>query len=169
MSNYAESKKVLDKIRNEYGCSGDIIFRTAIQYVMEYGQNTFVKTYWVNERLSEVDEKHDDAEKENKTLWISRDFEKAIIQCAADLATVNSYDLLIYVQREVWLGGDGMDYQRAIQLLKKCMNWIEDDRCGYAETLDTFEHIGFRDDEIESFGYAYLFDCVDKYDIEDGE
>ena len=38
---YTESKKQLDAIRQKYGCKGDIIFKTAIQYIVELGQNSF--------------------------------------------------------------------------------------------------------------------------------
>ena len=31
---YTESKKVLDKIASKYGCNGDIIMRTAVQYIV---------------------------------------------------------------------------------------------------------------------------------------
>ena len=40
MSNYVENKKTLDKIRNEYGCKGDVLFRTALQLVVSAGQCT---------------------------------------------------------------------------------------------------------------------------------
>ena len=31
MSNYVETKKELDRIRREYGCKGDMIFRAAYE------------------------------------------------------------------------------------------------------------------------------------------
>jgi hypothetical protein len=37
MNNYAESKKTLNKIRSEYDCKGELLFRQAIQYVVDYG------------------------------------------------------------------------------------------------------------------------------------
>lgn len=157
MSNYAESKKTLDRIRNEYSCKGEVLFRTAIQYVVDCGQQNFQDAEWVREQLEIVDKKHDAFERENKTPFVGRDFEKAIIECAAEIAKVNTYDLLIYVQKEVWLGGNGMDYQRAIQLLKGCMRWLDEDIELASDTLEAFEYIGFTDDEMKEFGYDYLF------------
>lgn len=156
MSNYTENKKTLDKIRNKYGCKGDIIFRTAIQYVVECGQQNFQDDEWVKEQLDIADKKHDAFEREKKVLFISREFEKSILECAAEIAKVNTYDLLIYIQKEVWLSGDGMDYQRAKQLLKRCMSWLEEDIELAVETLDVFESLGFTDDEIAELGYEHL-------------
>lgn len=158
MSNYVETKKTLDKIRNEYGCKGEVIFRTSLQYIVEYGQSQFNNDKWVEEQLILVDGKHDEAEVEGQHLFIGRDFEKALIECAREIARVNSYDLLVYIQKEVWLSDEGgMDYDRAIQLLKGCMNWIENDG-DHSETLDNFEWLGFRDDEIEALGWGYILD-----------
>lgn len=158
MNNYAETKKELDRIKCVYGCKGDMIFRTAIQYVVDYGQRKFKNGEWVKEQLSLVDAKHDKAESEGAMLWIGRDFEKALIECAAEIAAADTYNLLIYIQKEVWLSNEGgIDYQRAVELLKKCMADIEESYyCNNKETYDAFEYIGFTDDEIVMFGFGYL-------------
>ena len=156
---YTETKKELDKIRNEYGCKGDIIFRSALQFVVEEGTGNLTDDWSYMHRVDEVNERYDVAEAEGKTLWITRDFELAILECARKIARVNIYDMLMYVQKEVWLSGEGMDYQRAIQLLKKCMADIEESYyCNNKEVYDAFEYIGFTDDEIEMFGFGYLLD-----------
>lgn len=157
MSNYVESKKTLDKIREEYGCKGEVLFRTSIQYVVDCGQQNFQDDEWVKGQLDITDKKHDAFEREKKIPFMSREFEKALIECAQEIAKVNTYDLLVYIQREVWLDGDGMDYQRAVELLKKCMADIEESYyCNNKETYDALEYIGFTDDEIEAFGFGYL-------------
>jgi hypothetical protein len=61
MSNYAESKKKLDSIRDKYGCKGEIIFRTAIQYIVEYGQQNFLDEVWYEELINDIDDRHDTA------------------------------------------------------------------------------------------------------------
>ena len=73
---YTEHKKKLDAIRQEYGCKGDIIFRTALQYIVEYGNLNFRNEKWFNSCIENVDKKHDRADKDGKILWIGRDFEK---------------------------------------------------------------------------------------------
>ena len=47
---------------------------------------------------------------------------------------------------------------RAIKLLKNCLDWFEDDCCEYAETLKIFELLGLSDADIEALGYGYLLD-----------
>lgn len=158
MSNYVKSKKRLDKIRDEYGCKGEIIFRTAIQSVMQLGADNLIDDWNYTHMLDDINDRHDAAETENKILFITRNFEITVLECAREIAKVDSYDVLIYIQREVWLSSEGIDYQRAIELLKRCMSWIEGDSIECVETLDTFEEIGLNDDEIELLGWAYLFD-----------
>ena len=166
-NNYAESKRVLDEIREQYGCKGEIIFRTALQYVVEFGQCMFSNAEWVASKLKDVDEKHDKAETEGKILWIARNFEKSFIECAAEIAKVDTYYLLIYIQKEIWLGHEGgIDYERAIQLLTGCMSNIEmwnDCQCNL--TLHELEDIGFDDDEISELGFGYVLSArEEEYD-----
>ena len=152
-------KKELDNIRHMYSCKGEIIFRTALQYIVEYGQSKFNDYLWAESQLALVDEKHDEAEAEGKHLWLSREFEKAIIECAIEIAKVEPYSMLVYIQKEVWLSNEGgIDYERAVKLLKNCMEWFADDCCGCAETLEKFELLDFDDSEIEAMGYGYMFD-----------
>lgn len=158
MNNYAETKKELDRIRDKYGCKGEVLFRSALQCVLDYGMSDMLDDWCYSHRVDEVNERHDEAEAESKTLWISREFELAILECAREIAAVNSYDLLVYIQREVWLSNDGgIDYKRAIRLLKECMGQIEADQSyDNIETRDVFYGLGFSDDELETFGFGYL-------------
>jgi hypothetical protein len=154
---YKESKVALDKIRNDYGCQGEVLFRTALQSVIERGSCLLQDTLWVQTEISNINAKHDKAKKEGKVLFVARGFEIAIVECAAEIAKVPAMDLLQYVQKEIWLGGDGVDYQRAIQLLQKCVLQIEADEffdCDEVRTV--FQNIGFTDDEFEEFGIGYL-------------
>lgn len=158
MNNYAETKKELDRIRNEYGCKGEMIFRTSLQYIVEFGQNKFLDDEWVESQLDVINEKHNKADAENKILFIGREFEIALIECAKELANVSAYNLLVYIQKEVWLSNEGgIDYDRAVNLLKGCMSNIEmwnDCQCGM--TLNELEDIGFEDEEVEELGFGYL-------------
>lgn len=157
MSNYTESKQILDEIRNQYSCTGDVIFRTAIQCVVECGQFHFRDEVWVEEQLRKIDNNHDAAEAIGKILFMTRDFEKAIFECARELAEIAAYDLLIYISREIYLGGEGLDYQRAVGLLKRCMEELADSD-DYEYILNLFEDIGFHDDEIGQLGFGYLLE-----------
>ena len=154
---YIETKKELDRIRNEYGCKGEILFRSALQCVLQYGQNDMADDWCYSHRIDEINERHDVAEAEGKILFISRDFEIAIVECAREIAKVDSYDLLAYIQKEVWLSSGGIDYQRAIKLLKRCMYDIEErENCEDRLTYQALEQIGFTDDEIRELEFGFL-------------
>ena len=160
MNSYAESKQKLDAIRDKYGCKGEVILRTAIQYIVEYGQNNFKDEVWFDELINDVDERHNLAEANDRILFVTRDFEKAILECAKELAQIEPYDFLIYVQREVYLGGDGISYQRAIELLSACIETIYENHsedCYY--TLEDLMGCDFGEDELEELGCGYLLDC----------
>lgn len=168
MSNYAESKKKLDVIRSKYGCKGEIIFRTAIQYVVEHGQYNLRDETWFDEVINDIDERHDMAEKNKKILWVTRDFEKAIMECAKELSYIEVYDLLIYIQKEIWLGGEvgEPDYQRAMQIIRNCLCYTADEYGAYSldcdVVLNKFREMELTDEEIEYFGWDYLFDVEEE-------
>lgn len=158
MSNYRESKKQLDAIRRKYDCKGDIILRTAIQDVVAYGQCTILDPSWYQGTLNDINARHDLAEKEGKWLFMTRDFEIAILECMKELAEINSYDLLTYIQKEVWLCGEvgEPDYQRAIEIIKGILS-TEEYYCEYCAGGESFadklEEFGLTEDEICYFGY----------------
>ena len=161
---YTESKKKIDAIRQEYGCKGDIIFRTAIQYIVEHGQYNFRDETWFDECVNDVDDKHDLADKNGKLLFMTRNFEKALLECARELAFVEAYDLLIYIQREVWLGGGEVgepDYQRSMEIVRNCL-WYAADGYESSDALKRFREMELTDDEIAYFGWEYLFDVEEE-------
>lgn len=173
MNNYTESKKKLDTIRNEYGCAGEVIFRTAIQYIVDHGRELFNEDDWFEFQMEGIDKRHDKAEAEGKFLAITKDFEKAILKCARELAKIRAYDLLTYIQREVWLGGGEIgepDYQRAIQIIRNCLcytcNCYGAYREDVSETLRQFREMELTDEEIAYFGWEYLFDVEDEEEDE---
>ena len=156
MSNYVESKKQLDTIRSKYVCKGDIIFKSAIQNVVEFGSCSLQDNEWYEWTMKDIDSKHDHAEATGKFLWCTREFEKAIIDCSVELSAVNTYDFLTYIQREVWLSGEvgEPDYQRAIEIIKRCLDCVTTDSEYRNDSVyDTLIDLGLTDDEICYFGY----------------
>ena len=158
MNNDVESKKTLDEIASKYGCKGDIIMRTAAQYIVEYGQYMFNDEDFIKDQIQQIEDKHRIAEEEGKHLWVTKDFELAIFNCARELAEVNSYDLIIYMQKEIyWSNEGGLDYKRAVQLLKSSLEYLENyNNCNNKENYEAFQDIGLEDNEIEEFGFGYL-------------
>lgn len=163
--NYMESKNKLDKIRQNYSCKGDVIFRTAIQYIVDYGRASFQETEWFDFQMKAIDERHDKIEAEGKIYIISREFEKAILECAKEMSEIEAYDFLTYIQREIWLGGNGIDYQRAIELCKNAIDWMVADTYETSAALEEIREMGFDDDEIDELGFSWMLDA----DVEDEE
>lgn len=166
MNDYKESKKKLDAIRDKYGCKGEVIVRSAIQYIVEFGQRNFNDEEWFNVAISGVDKRHDQAEGENKILFITRDFEKAILECAKELAQIDPYDFMLYIQKEIYLGGDGISYQRAIELLTACIESIYENHSEdcYYTLEDLRDCCDFDDSELEELGYGFLLDGEEEDD-----
>jgi hypothetical protein len=165
MSNYTESKKKLDTIRRKYNCKGDIIFKTAIQNVIDYGKFTILDPSWYQCMLNDVNTNHDLAEKEGKILFMTRNFEIAILECMKELAEISAYDLMIYIQRELYLGGGEVgepDYQRAMEIIRNCLCYMADCYGSYSldkeETLNKFLQIDLSDEEIIYFGWEELLE-----------
>ena len=156
---YTENKNKLDAIRSKYNCAGDIIFKTAIQYIVEHGQHNFRTKWWFDGCINSVDIRHDLADKEGKILLMTRDFEKAILECAKELAQISAYDFLTYIQREVWLGGDGINYQRAIELCKNAIGCTAADTYETEYALNEIREIDFSDDEIDELGFGWMLDA----------
>ena len=160
---YEESKKKIDAIRQEYGCKGEIIFRTALQNVIDYGKCTLLDMGWYGPTMDEIDDRHDHAEATGKWLFMTREFEKAIVDCSVALCEVDTYHLLMYIQKEIWLGGEigEPDYKRAMEIIRNCMSYIADCHGAYSydnrETLEKFKCV-MEDHEIEFFGWEELFD-----------
>lgn len=169
MSNYTETKKQLDRIRSHYTCSGDIIFTSAMQMVIEQGQVRFKDNDMFTQWIADVDAKHDKAEAEGKWLFMTRDFEKSIMECAKEIADVNTYDLMVYIQKEMWLSGGEVgepNYQRAMQIIRNCLCYTADRYGVYpeevSETLYKFREMELTDEEIAYFGWEYLFDVEEE-------
>ena len=170
MNNYKNSKEKLNKIRQEYTCKGDIIFTTAMQMVVEHGAENFNDDEWFNKVVDGIDERHNKAEAEGKILWITRDFEKAIVNCARAASEVSPYNLMVYIQREMYLSNGLMDgepnYDRAIEIIRNCLCYAADRYGTYpeeeSETLYKFREMDLTDEEIDYFGWGYLLKCEEE-------
>lgn len=168
---YAESKKKIDEIRQEYGCKGEVLFRTALQNVIDYGKCTLLDKGWYQCTMDDIDTTHDNAEANGKWLWMTREFEKAIVDCSVALCEIETYHLLMYIQKEIWLGGEigEPDYQRAMEIIRNCLSYTADRYGAYCytaeEVLNKFRDMELKDEEIEYFGWGFLLDA--EYDEEE--
>lgn len=147
MSNYDQSKKEIDTIRYKYSSAGDIVFKIAICMLIHKG-----KSFFDNEKSYQ--DLVDSAELE---------FNELVAKCANELAKINTIDLLVYIQKEVYLSNDSvMSYQKMTQKLKDCIEWIIGDACDCDAAEILTEGIGFSAREIVSFGYGFVFEEDDE-------
>lgn len=147
MSNYIESKKRIDAIRNEYSSAGDIIFRAAIEMLIDIGKVNCYNELTYDGMLSGID----------------NELDRMVFKCAHDLVDISTTDLLIYVQKELYLSSEGgMNYQTMTRRLKDCVDWIAEGVESSDAISDLTIGIGFSVRELKELGYEYLFDAYDE-------
>lgn len=149
MSNYAESKKKFDEIRNRVG---EPMFRMGISHLMDVGIRHLDKDL-VEETCEKI------MQEDDSKAFMSNEFKCELIRTAYELAQISHVDLLAYISREMFydIGDDMPTYDKAIKLLKGCLCWLDDDLVGRKVLLEELDYIGFEDDEIEALGFGYLF------------
>lgn len=150
MSNYAESKHAIEKIRNTYG---EMLFRASISHLMDVGIRHLDKDI-VEETCKNI------MQEDDTNHFMTNDFKCDVLRAAYELAQVPHIDLLVYIQREVEYDvfDDGMSYSRAVKLLGICVNWIEMQCDGDEETLDRLENLEFEEDDLRTLGLDYLIE-----------
>lgn len=147
--NYKESKKRIEEIRNR----DEVLFRMAISHLMDVGiRNLTPKNVELvcTEMMTEDD---------SRSLMTNQ-FKCDLVHVAGLLAEIDHIHLLKYISEEVYyyVGTDSIPYNTAIELLKKCMQWLDEDIALVGDTLEAFYQIGFTDEEIELLGYGWLFE-----------
>ena len=152
---YAESKKILDKIRSK----DELMFRMSISHLMDVGIR-----HLTEENILETCKGI--AKRDDSKAFMTNDYMCDLVMMSGEIAKVPPTDLLVYIQREVEYDVfDGaMTYKRAMRTLINCLNWIAEDS---VDTLEAFECIGLDDDEIESLGYGYLLDLREDEEYDD--
>ena len=149
MSNYKESKQVLDNLRSR---NDEAMFRMAISHLIDVGvrhltEENVKHTY---QQIMQEDDSHS---------FMTNQYKCDLVWLAHDLAQIPHIDLLIYIQREV--DYDAMDnnpsYRRAIQLLRSCVDWTTCDQLP-EDALSDLYGIGFSDEEIEFVGFGNLLE-----------
>ena len=150
MNNYKESKKKIEKIRDNYR---EMAFRAGISHLMDVGIRHLDKDT-VEETCTKI------MQEDDTNHIMTNDFKCDILRVAYELAQIPHIDLLVYIQREVDYDvfDGGISYGRAIKLLKDCVLGIEMKCYSDAETLDTLENMEFEDDEIRALGFEYLLE-----------
>ena len=159
--NYNDSVKTLQAIRTEYLYKGELIFKCAIQNVVECGTQNLTKEY-LEQWLKKIDARHDQVEANGKIPLTTRKFDKDVAECTVKIAEIPPIDFLMYVQREVWLYNPckyepgEISYTRAIDLLFNVVDYaLQDMETDIAK--EDLEYMGFEDDELCFLGYEEIF------------
>jgi hypothetical protein len=149
MKMYIESKKKIDEIRR----NDEILFRMAISHLMDVGIR-----HLTNELVEETCE--DIMKQDDSKAFITNEYKCDILRKAYELAQIPHIDLLVYIQREVDydVHDNGMNYSRAMELLKNCVNWIEMQYEDDATALDRLENLEFEEEDLVAVGLDYLIE-----------
>lgn len=148
MSNYVESKKKIDEIRNDVG---EPLFRMSISHLMDVGARNLDEA---GVRLTcNAINKEDDTHS-----CMTNRFKCHIVKTAAKLAQISQVDLLVYIQREVDydIFDNALSYKRAIKLLNEALRYIEFDKQTNRRILNAFNEIGLQEEEMIELGFGYL-------------
>lgn len=166
----AEVFAKISKIRSDYCSAGDVVFRCAIQHLIDIGAKHFSEEA-IKHAHREIDRNHAVAKEDGKHLIMSADFEKAIVSCAAELANIDSGVLLAYIQRNIWydVGLFDPSYNRLKEIAKALLLPLEH-YYEYGDIIETLRNYGISDDELMIvFGYSENDIYGEKYgnDFED--
>lgn len=91
----------INKIKSKYDCKGELIFRSALCLLLDYGKERCGNVDWVNDNKELTHQNHKEAEEQGKHLLVSERLENAIIDCAYELAQFGNWELMEYIQTEI--------------------------------------------------------------------
>lgn len=140
--NYIESKNKIEEIRRK----DEIVFRMAVSHLMDVGiRNLTPKN--IETTCIEI------ATEDDSRFFMTNRVKIDIVRTAGLLAEIDHIHLLNYISKELFydVGDESLSYDRAIDLLENCMNYISEDA---VNTYESFCYAGFKDEEIELFGYG---------------
>ena len=150
--NYAETKKQIDAIRNR----NEIMFRMAISHLMDVGIRHLTEEN-IKETCTAI-MKEDD-------VWsfMTNEYKCNLVKTAGELAKMDHAHLLTYISREVYYDVDHeISYNRAVALLKSCMEVLNEHHSVYDDVYVDFVNAGFTDGELGQLGYGYLLDLEEE-------
>ena len=151
--NYMESKKKLDELRKR----NEVLFRMAISHLVDTGIRHFTEKS-VARTCAEI-MKQDDSHS-----IMTNEFQCKLVKTAAEIAKLDHIHVLTYIGREVYwdVGDNGISYQRAIGLLRRCVEIIDEHHELCSDVLEDLYYAGFNNDEIDLLGYGYLLDVEEE-------
>ena len=89
--------KQIQAIENKYDF---VVFRAGLTHLFDTGHNQFNDDF-VEKSLAGIIAEEESAKANGKTLFMSADFMRAILHCAAELANFSILTLLAYVKKHL--------------------------------------------------------------------
>lgn len=161
MSNYAETEKKINGIRNQYG---EVLLRCGITHLMDCGFNTFVEMSdsELQQECDAIREKYRKDVANGKIPIMTDEFQIDIIKVAKELSSLSSTELLVYIQDNIYynVGQNDISKKDLKQVAVNSLGCIEDIVCNhdikyFIEIMDSY---GVSEDEIRSLGWDEEFD-----------
>ena len=92
-------EKNINKLRMDYG---EIIFRMAISHLMDVGMRNLTPEL-VNEAKDEI------MKQDDRKMFVTNELLCDVVECAGELAKINTTYLLVYIGRNVEYDVEGFD------------------------------------------------------------
>ena len=155
MSNYVESKKKLEAIRNEVG---EPLFRMALTHTFDVGFRHLTEEN-IKATCDEM-MKDDDSH-----AFMTNEYKCDLVRTAGEIAKVPPYDVEVYVNREMEYstGEDYVQRNRLVRLLQNALNYIYEDvqDCtDFCRIMD--KDIGIYEEEIKELGFDWAMDYIEE-------
>lgn len=155
MSNYVESKRKLDAIRNRVG---EPLFRMALTHTFDVGCRHLTEE---NIKVTCDDMMKDD----DSNAFMTNEYKCELVRTAGEIAKVPPYDVEVYVNREMEYsaGDDYIQYNRLLKILKNALDYIYEDiqDCElFCKIMD--EDLSIDEDEIIELGYDWAMNKEDE-------
>lgn len=147
MSNYIESKKILDEIRGK----NEVMFRMAVSHLMDVGIRHLTEEN-INHTCEEI-MKEDDSH-----AFMSNRFKCDLVRMAGEIAKIDHIHLLTYISRHMYydVGDNGFCFDHAIELISKLIDYIEYDVGSYQVCYEELRDCDVEDEDLQFIGYDYM-------------
>lgn len=155
MSNYVESKKKLEAIRNEVG---EPLFRMALTHTFDVGFRhlTEENIKATCDKMMKEDDSH---------RFMTNEYKCDLVRTAGEIAKVPPYDVEVYVNREMeyGVGEEYIQRNRLMTLLQNALNYIYED---IQDCTDFFrimdKEIGLYEEEVKELGFDWAMDYIEE-------
>ena len=144
---YNESACKLHDLRR----SNDAMFRMAISHLMDVGIRHLTPENIESSCKSIMQE-------DDTNHFMTNEFKCELIRMAGEIAKIDHIHLLVYISRQMYYGVDDnrIEYERAIEMVQDCIDWITEGADEEDAYNDLTSGIGFSSDELEELGYENL-------------